>query len=76
MQRECAETFPFISLPYSHFVIIFTAVFWADMFNTLCWAKMEKMNTSVKIYCLHHFREKRKVAVSKETDWIKRVLPW
>lgn len=76
MERECAETdhagpLPFISLPCSHFVIIFTVVFWVEVFNTLCWAKMEKMNTSVKLYCLYHFREKRKVAVTKVTDWIR-----
>jgi len=44
------------------------------MFNNLCWAKMEKVNTSVILYCLYHFREKRKVAVSKVTDWIKGVF--
>jgi hypothetical protein len=32
---------------------------------------MEKINISVKLYCLYHFREKRKVAVSKVTDWIR-----
>jgi hypothetical protein len=46
------------------------------MFNTLCWAKIEKVNTSVILYCLYHFREKRKVAASEVTDWIKGVLPW
>ena len=35
---------------------------------------MEKVNTSVILYCLNHFREKRKVAVSKVTDWIKGVF--
>jgi len=35
---------------------------------------MEKVNTSVILYCLYHFREKRKVAVSKVTDWIKGVF--
>jgi len=35
---------------------------------------MEKMNTSVILYCLYHFKEKRKVAVSKVTDWIKGIF--
>jgi len=34
---------------------------------------MEKVNTSLILYCSYHFREKRKVAVSKVTDWIKGV---
>jgi hypothetical protein len=45
------------------------------MFNPLCWAKIEEVHTSV-ILCLYHFREKRKVAVSEVTDWIKGFLPW
>jgi len=34
---------------------------------------MEKVNTSVIHFCLYLFRGKRKVAVSKVTDWIKGV---
>jgi len=44
------------------------------MFNNLCWSKIEKVNTLVILYCLYHFRGKRKVADSKVTDWIKGVF--
>jgi len=36
---------------------------------------MEKVNTSMILYCLYHFREKKKVTASKVTG-LKGFLPW
>lgn len=59
---------PFISLSCSHFIIVFTAVFWVEVFNTLCGAKMEKVNTSVILYCLSLQREEK--GSFQWSDWL------